>query len=142
MTITIETTPELQEQIEHAAAQAGLTPDVYIVETLRDHLTQPVVSSAQGPASAQHLAPAEANLLLKINQSLAGIPWARYHTLISKRRAETLTPDERQELITLSDQIETANAQRMTYLVELARLRKISLPTLIQELGLKPKGDV
>jgi hypothetical protein len=142
MTITIEMAPDLEQQLQDAAAQAGLEPDVYIVETLREHLAHPDAVPARRPPDAQHLSAAEARLLLKINQSLDGIAWARYHALVVKRRAEALTPDEQQELIALADQIETANAQRMTYLAELARLRNISLPMLIQQLGLKPNAMV
>lgn len=138
MTITLEIAPELDQQLQQAAEQAGLAPDVYIVETLREHLMLPGGSLAQHHPGVEQLSAVEADLLLKINHSLAGIGWARYHTLVAKRHAETLTPDEQQELIGLSDQIETANVQRMTYLTELARLRKMSLVALIQQLGLKP----
>jgi len=138
MTITLEIAPELEQQLQQAAEQAGLAPDAYIVETLREHLMLPGDSLAQHRPGIQHLSSTESDLLLKINHSLAEIGWARYHTLVAKRHAETLTPNEQQELIGLSDQIETANVQRMTYLTELARLRKISLVALIQQLGLKP----
>jgi hypothetical protein len=134
MTITIEMTPELEYQLQQAAAQAGLTPDAYIVQALRERLTPPRPSSAQ----MQRLTAAEARLLMRINQSLAGIAWPRYHALIAKRQAETLTSDEQQEFITLSDQIEAANVQRIEALSELARLRDTTVNTLIQNLGLKP----
>src|SRR5256885_2256807 len=62
----------------------------------------------------------------------------RRSALIAKRQAETLTPDEQQELITLSDQIEAANVQRVEALAELARLRNTTLSALILDLGLKP----
>jgi hypothetical protein len=77
-------------------------------------------------------------MLLQINQSLSGITWARYHELVAKRKAETLTKNEQQDLIDLTDQIEIANAQRISYLIELAQLRKTPLNTLMHELGLKP----
>ena len=134
MTITIEMTPELEHQLQQAAAQAGLTPGAYIVQTLRERLTPLQPSHTQ----TQRLSAAEARLLMEINQSLAGIAWPRYHALIAKRQAETLTPDEQQELITLSDQIEAANMQRVEALAELARLRNTTLNALIQDLGLKP----
>jgi len=137
MTITIEMAPELEQQLQQAAAQAGLAPEVYIVETLRDHLALP----AQQRSHVQPLSATESELLLKINHSLEGIAWARYHALVAKRRAETLTADEQQELIALSDQIEAANAERMTYLAELARLRNVSLAALIRQLGLQPPAD-
>ena len=141
MTITIEMAPELEEQLQHAAAEAGLAPDVYVVETLRAHLEQPSDPKPRRHSQAQRLAPLEANLLIKINHSLDGIAWTRYHTLQAKRRAESLTDGEQQELVALSDQIKMTNAQRMTYLMELARLRNVPLASLMQKLGLKPPVD-
>jgi hypothetical protein len=86
------------------------------------------------------LSPAEADLLQKINQGLPPEVWERYHQLVAKRRAETLTPSEHTELIRLSDQIELANARRLEHLVELARLRQISLDTLMDQLVIKAPG--
>lgn len=130
MTITVEMAPELEQQLRHAAAQVGLAPAAYIVETLRQRLTVP---------QAPHLAATEAQLLLQVNQSLEGVDWIGYHRLIDKRHAERLTPTEHQELIAVTDQIEAASVQRMAALAELARLRGVSLPTLIHELGLQPR---
>ncbi|HZG68458.1 MAG TPA: hypothetical protein VEZ12_17070 [Herpetosiphonaceae bacterium] len=137
MTITLELAPELERQLQQAAAQAGLSPDVYIVETLRGHL----LPAPRQQVDVQRLSSAESELLLAINHSLDGIAWARYHALVAKRQAETLTAEEQHELIELSDRIEAANAQRMSQLVELSRLRAIPLTALIQELGLKPSPN-
>jgi N-acetylmuramoyl-L-alanine amidase len=134
MTITIELAPELENQIKQAAAKVGLSPDAYILEsvTQRLQLTKP------RPSSVKRLSKREAALLQKINQSLSQIQWQRYRALISKRQAETLTPEEQAELISLSDQLEEANVKRIEYLAQLAVLRKTTVPALIQELGLKP----
>jgi hypothetical protein len=79
----------------------------------------------------------EAHLLQQINQGLPQETWQRYHELIDKRRAESLTPDEHATLIALSDQIEELNARRVGYLVELARLRQTPLEALMQQLGIQ-----
>jgi len=134
MTITIEMPPELESQLRRAAAQAGLAPDVYIVQTLHERLT----SHQSAPADNQRISDTEAQLLMHINQSLAGIPWSRYHELVAKRQAETLTSDEQHELIALSDAIESANVQRIEYIAELARLRNTNVAAVIQAFGLKP----
>ena len=76
----------------------------------------------------------------KINRSLSQIEWERYDQLLAKRHAETLTPDEIDELIALSDQIEAANVRRIKYLAELSRLRGTTIGALIDELGIKPKA--
>jgi hypothetical protein len=62
----------------------------------------------------------------------------RYQELMDRRRACTLTPEEHGELLQLTDTAEAVQAERVRHLTELARLRGISLRTLIEELGLQP----
>jgi hypothetical protein len=57
---------------------------------------------------------------------------------VVRRKAETLTPDEQTELIALSDRLEEANARRIGYLAELARVRHTTLEAVMSELGLTP----
>lgn len=138
MAIVIELAPELETQIRQAAARSGLSPDAYILESVKErlHATPP------RPLDARRLSDVEADLLQKINQSLSQIGWMRYRELLVKRQAETLAPSEQTELIALSDQIEEANVQRMTYIAELAQVRKTTLPALMKELGLQPVAYV
>jgi hypothetical protein len=60
----------------------------------------------------------------------------RYDDLVAKRKAETLTPAEHKELLKLIEEIEKSDAKRVKYLVELARLRGISLEALMDKLGI------
>jgi hypothetical protein len=55
--------------------------------------------------------------------------------LIARRREETLTPSEQQELIQFSDRLEALNVARVEKLAELARVRGMTLPDLMQSLG-------
>ena len=80
----------------------------------------------------------EAGLLEKINQGSPPDVQQRYDELTAKRRAETLTPDEHQELLALIDSIEPADAERAQALTELAQLRHVSVATLMAELGIRP----
>ena len=80
----------------------------------------------------------EAQLLLKINQGLPPEVQKRYDELIAKRREESLTPDEYDELLRLSDQSENMEARRMQYLVELAGYRKVSVTELMKSIGIRP----
>jgi hypothetical protein len=134
MTITLEITPDLENELRQAAADAGVAPDVYILELLRQGLEQ----VARPRVGYKQLPRKEAALLQQINRSLSQIEWQRYYELVAKRKAETLTPAEQDELIALSDAIEAANVKRMEALTQLARLRKTTMRTLIAELGLKP----
>jgi hypothetical protein len=129
MLITLELSPELEQALKAAAEQAGLEPRVYIMQALRDRLPRGDIGT---------LSKRESELLLRINQSLSYDQWQKYYHLRHKRQEEQLTQDEHHELIALSDELEESNAQRMTYMAELAQLRNISLDKLMKELGLIP----
>ena len=80
----------------------------------------------------------EAALLLRINQPIPAELQQRYDLLLAKRAAETLLPDEYDDLLRLTEQIETLDAQRVEALTELARLRGTSLRALMTSLGIPP----
>jgi hypothetical protein len=80
----------------------------------------------------------ETDLLTKINHPLNPTLHQRLSILIQKRNAETLTDDEHQELIQLTQQVESLNVDRITHLSALAKLRKTTLSQLIKDLGLTP----
>ena len=86
---------------------------------------------------APSLPRAESELLLKINQGASPDVQKRYGKLIAKRRAETLTPDEYDELLRLTEQTEALEARRVEYLAELARLRNTTLAALMKDLGIR-----
>lgn len=79
----------------------------------------------------------EAELLEQINQGLPPDVQQRYDELTAKRRAETLTPEEHEELLDLINRIEQADAERIQVLAELAQLRGVSVPALMDELGIR-----
>jgi hypothetical protein len=95
---------------------------------------------------AQRQAPSlpqtESELLLKINQGVPPEVQKRYDELIAKRRAKSLTPEEYDELLHLTEQTENLEARRMEYLAELARLRHTSLAKLMENLGIRPSAYV
>lgn len=128
MTIHLNVTSDLEQKIKKAANQLGLKPDAYIMQVLKREL--------QNQLAPVRLSPKESQLLKRINASLSTIEWERYRILLGKRDAESLTEDEHAELIAFSDRIEEANARRMKAVAELARLRKTSVPALIESLGL------
>lgn len=96
----------------------------------------------QAHAQPLHLSETESTLLQQVNLGLSQEEWGHYRELIAKRRAETLTHDEQEELIALSDRIEEANARRMESLVKLARLRETPLEVLMEQLGIKAPSHV
>jgi hypothetical protein len=74
---------------------------------------------------------------MKINPWMPSDIQKLYNELIAKREAETLTVDEYQHLLRLTEQVEKMQAQRIEYLAELARIRGVSLTVLMKDLGIK-----
>lgn len=86
--------------------------------------------------------PKEQTLLLQqIIQCIPPQLQERYDFLISKRRDNTLTDEEYQELIDLGEHIEAIDVKRLEHLTELAKLRQTSLNSLIQEFQLQPQAS-
>ena len=80
----------------------------------------------------------ESKLLLKVNQPVPSGLRSNYQVLREKREAETLTDDEYDRLIQLSEQIESIGTQRLEALATLAQLRQTSLVELMKTLGIEP----
>ena len=65
----------------------------------------------------------------------------RLSHLRARKEEGKLTPEEHAELLGYVELVELEDAQRARALVELSRLRKVSLSTLMSELGLEPRSD-
>ncbi len=95
------------------------------------------VSLLRARKIAPGLSAEESSLLLKINQGIPRKIQTRYHKLIEKRRAETLTAAEYDELLTLTDQVEEMDVKRLEYLGQLASIRQKPLTALMKELDIQ-----
>lgn len=128
------TTIQLQSQISLDALIGGVeqlnTADL-------EWLTNQILA-LRAKRRAPSLPHKEAELLQKINQGLPAATQQRFDLLTAKRRAETLTEEEYEELLQLVDEIELRDAKRVEYLAELAQLRNLSLRTLMQQLDIRP----
>src|SRR6188474_808619 len=119
MTITI--TPETEERLRQRAAEEGVDLNTLansllsaaLLENAEDRNTGLSGQGNARPPASPSLPPAEAALLQEINQGLSQVAWDQYHALVKKRRAGTLTPEEHETLIALSDEIEEANTRRI-----------------------------
>ena len=131
-TITLNLSPELEHQIRAEASRQGVEPDRYILNALQERL-QPRLPTTQ---------PTEADLLQQINIGFSAQTWEEYHALIAKRHAETLTPEEHEQLIQMSDRLEQLNVARIQALIQLATFRNQPLTELMQTLGINPHPDI
>ena len=82
----------------------------------------------------------ESDLMRIINRGLSAEKSARLDQLQEKLRHETIHPRERQQLLRISDELEKLGAQRLKALIELAAVRKTSVPKLMSALGLNDAG--
>lgn len=100
------------------------------------------VVNLRAKQQAPSLPKTESDLLRKINQGLPKELQKKYKVLLEKRRAEELTPKEHKELLSLSDQVEKLEAQRVEYLAEMARLRQTNMTDLMSSLGIQSPAYV
>lgn len=79
----------------------------------------------------------EADLIYKINSVFEDFPHQRYDELNAKFESNTLSEDEYQELLGLSDKREILNAKRLGYIAGIAKIRRQSLEEVMSDLGAK-----
>lgn len=79
----------------------------------------------------------EAALLETIHRRLPAKQQARLQELADKLEAETITPNERNEMLGLVDQTEALDAERAEALLGLAQRRRTSIRQLVQDLRLE-----
>lgn len=99
------------------------------------------VSQLLARRKAKSLSKKETELLIKINEGLSRHEAERYKKLAAKLEDETMTPEENREFLELVEIVEANDAERLKYLIELARLREVSLEELMQQLGLTNPED-
>jgi hypothetical protein len=128
MPLLVDLPPEIESLVHEVALAEGLDVSALVRETLEARVRQ---YDPTRPLT-------ESDLLMRINRGFSEAFWDTYRTLIAKRRAETLTDKEQQELIGMSDQLEAWHVERLRYLIKLAELRQVSLDALTQQLGLHP----
>jgi len=90
----------------------------------------------QAQQRAVSLSKTETDLLQEINRGLPPNVRTRYHDLSTKLHEETITPAEHEELLQLTDQIEQTDGERLRALIALAQLRRVSIDTLMDQLGI------
>jgi hypothetical protein len=124
--------PTIQVETDELLKAAAQLPQVELEQFVRR------LFSLKARERTSVLSEREAELLDQIYQKLPDDTQQRLNELIKKRQAYTITPDELQELIELTDQAEAFDVARLELISELAHLRNVPLAQLIQQLGLNP----
>lgn len=84
----------------------------------------------------------ESELLLAINNSCPPEKAKEINNLKEKLLAESISEEEHKHYLKLLEESEERSVQRLKNLIELAQLRKVSLSTLMTQLGLNPATRV
>lgn len=84
----------------------------------------------------------EIDLLKAIYQGVPISIQQRYDELRECLHEETLTTEEHQELLQLVDVVEQCEVDRLEKLIQLAKLRNISLDELMQQLNLRIFSEI
>jgi hypothetical protein len=130
MALTIELPEQIEKKLQTNATKSGIRFDIYLIQIL-EKATQAKPKRTKKPIS-------ETALLKKINLGISESEWTTYTRLIQLRNSAQLSEIEYQDLTDLGEKIEQANAKRLRYLAELAKLRQVGLSTVMQDLGIKP----
>lgn len=134
MSLVLHINPSLEKRVRQNALKKGVDLGQFIVQFLELNFPEekpkpPVVSKK------------ESLLLEEINSFIPVETWERYHFLRAKRTNETISTSESAEYDAINQQIEAATVKRLTLLIELSKIRNISLDELMQQLGLTTNDD-
>lgn len=84
---------------------------------------------------APHLSKRETELFMEINKGFEPVFLYRYNELKQRLAQGIMTSIENEEFIHLTEIAEEKNVARLSHLVELAQIRKITVPELMVQLG-------
>lgn len=85
---------------------------------------------------APHLSKRETELFMEIHKGFEQEFQDRYDLLKEKLENETMNLLENEEFIGMTEIVEARNVTRLQSIVELAQLRKVTVPELMNQLGL------
>jgi hypothetical protein len=129
MSINIQINPSLETRLREKATTKGMALNQFISQFL-EH-TFPNSSTSQPSVSER-----EAILLQQINLDISPEKWESYLNLKEKRKKSNLTENEQALFLSLIEEVEMANARRISVLSELSQIRNVPIRVLMAQLGL------
>lgn len=100
-----------------------------------DAFLREALSARAGPKAT--LSAHETKLIKRINRGLSERLAQRYSVLSQRLRNGILTEKQHQELLGLTREAETQDADRAAALLELAKLRRMPVRALIKQMGIQ-----
>ena len=134
MSIVVQVNPSVEHRLREKAVKKGVGINQFISQFLENTFGY---DTARPASVSEH----EAKLLQQVNLDISSEKWASYLNLKEKRQKNTLSTNEHNELLNLINDVESANARRISVLAELAQLRNVSIRVLMEQLGLTPNYE-
>lgn len=127
MSLTIQLPVTTEHYLRENATRQGLPLEQYITQLLTE---KSLLKKRKKSLSEQEL-------LQNIQLDIQATDLQDYYNLKEKLQTGSITEQEREKLIQLNDLIEIAHAKRMAYVLQLAKLRKVSFEKIMIDLGIK-----
>ncbi len=130
MSIILNLPTTIENQLKALANQQGISLERYALQLL---------ASTMGKKERQKKQKAltEAELLQRVELGVLPEDLEDFHRLKALFDAKIITEPERQRLIQLNDIIEIAHAERLKFVLELAKLKGVSFDDMMTTLKLK-----
>ena len=93
--------------------------------------------AARSPNKAATLSAKQTKLFKRFNRGLSPDISKRYALLVGRRKKGTLAADEFDELLHLTHEAESCDADRAAVLLELANIRQLPVRALMKQMGIK-----
>jgi hypothetical protein len=130
MSLIIQLPITTEHYLRESATREGMPLERYISQLLT---ATSILTSAKNKKKPL----TESALLKHIQLAVQADDLEEYHRLRTLFKSNTITDAERETLIQLYDLIEIAHAKRMDYVLQLAKLRHVSLEQAMEDLGIK-----
>lgn len=130
MSLTIQIPVTTEHYLREIAKRQGMSLEHYISQLLTD--TSISTLNKKGKKSIT-----EIELLQKIQLDIQAEDLNEFYILTQLLKSGKITEQERETLIQLNDLVEIAHAKRMQYVLQLAKLRKVSFDKVLTDLGIK-----
>lgn len=131
MSLTIELPVTVEQSLRKRAEGQGVSLENYISQLLTE-------INIENPNS-QPKKWTEAELLSRVQLNVDPKDLEEYYRLGDLFQSGEITSEEHEKLLQLNDLIEIAHAERIKYVIELAKLRNQALEDVVIELGIKRK---
>jgi hypothetical protein len=134
MSLVLQINPSLEKRVRQNALQKGVDLGQFIVQFLE-------LNFPEEKPKPQVLSKRESVLLEEIDAFIPIETWESYHFFRGKRNNGTINALESADYDAVNQQIEAATVKRLKLLIELSKIRKISLDELMLQLGLTTTDD-